>query len=83
MEKQELVKKINELITDEFEVELSIIEPDANIKKSLQLDSLSLVDLIALLEENFNISLKGADVVNIQTFDSLYEYVYDRVALDH
>ena len=76
MNKQELITKINEVLTDEFEVDLNVISPEANIKKSLQLDSLSLVDLVALIEENFNVSIKGTEVANIQTFGALYEYVY-------
>ena len=43
MEKNELIAKINETLADEFEVEVSDITPDANIKETLQLDSLSLV----------------------------------------
>ena len=79
MDKQILIAKINEVIVDEFEVDLSIITPEANIKKLLQLDSLSLVDMVALVEEHFGISFKGAEAVNIQTFGALYEYVYQHV----
>ena len=74
MEKHELITKINEVLSDEFEVDMSIITPDANIKKSLQLDSLSLVDMVALIEETFGVSFKGTEVANIQTFDALYDY---------
>ncbi|MDR0700614.1 MAG: acyl carrier protein [Tannerella sp.] len=79
MEKQKLIEKINEVLADEFEVDVHEIMPDANIKKILQLDSLSLVDMVALIEENFSVSIKGAEVVNVQTFGSLYEFVYDRM----
>jgi Acyl carrier protein len=79
MEKQELIAKINEVLADEFEVEVSNITPDANIKKTLQLDSLSLVDMVALIEETFGVSIKGAEVANIQTFGMLYDFVYDRM----
>ncbi|MDR1380199.1 MAG: phosphopantetheine-binding protein [Tannerella sp.] len=79
MERQKLVEKINKVLADEFEVEVSEITPDANIKKTLQLDSLSLVDMVALIEENFSVSIKGAEVANIQTFGSLYEFVFDRM----
>ncbi len=79
MEKQELIAKINEVLADEFEVEVSDITPDANIKKTLQLDSLSLVDMVALIEETFGVSIKGAEVSNIQTFDALYDFVHDRM----
>ena len=76
MEKHVLIKKINEVIADEFEVDMNGITSEANIKKSLQLDSLSLVDLVALIEENFSVSFKGVEVVNIQTFNELYNFVY-------
>ena len=80
MEKQALIAKINEVLADEFEVDLQVIVPEANIKKSLQLDSLSLVDLVALVEENFNVSIKGAEIANIQTFGALYDFVYEKMA---
>ena len=79
MEKQELIAKINEVLADEFEVEVSDITPDANIKKTLQLDSLSLVDMVALIEETFGVSIKGAEVANIQTFGTLYDFVHERM----
>ena len=79
MEKQELIAKINEVLADEFEVEVSEITADANIKKTLQLDSLSLVDMVALIEETFGVSIKGAEVASIQTFSALYDFVYDRM----
>jgi len=79
MEKQELIAKINEVLADEFEVEVSDITPDANIKATLQLDSLSLVDMVALIEETFGVSIKGAEVASIQTFGILYDFVYDRM----
>ncbi len=78
MNKQELIAKINEVITDEFEVDMSAITPEASIKKSLQLDSLSLVDLVALIEENFGVSIKSADVSSIQTFGALFDYIHER-----
>jgi acyl carrier protein len=79
MEKQELIAKINEVLADEFEVEVSDITPEANIKKALQLDSLSLVDMVALIEETFGVSIKGAEISNIQTFSSLYDFVNERM----
>ena len=79
MEKLELIAKINEVLADEFEVEVSDITPDANIKKTLQLDSLSLVDMVALIEETFGVSIKGAEVANIQTFGTLYDFVHERM----
>ncbi|MDR3261337.1 MAG: phosphopantetheine-binding protein [Tannerella sp.] len=78
MEKQELITQINDVLADEFEIEVSAILPEANIKETLQLDSLSLVDMIALIESTFNIKIKGAEIIRIQTFGSLYDFIHER-----
>ena len=79
MEKQELIEKINSALADEFEVEESVITPEAPIKETLELDSLGLVDLVALIESNFGIKIAGSEVSNIKTFASLYDFVFDRM----
>lgn len=79
MEKQELIGKINSALADEFEVEESVLTPDAPIKETLELDSLSLVDLVALIESNFGIKIEGTQVSSIKTFESLYDFVYERL----
>lgn len=79
MERQELIGKINFALADEFEVEESVITPDAPIKETLELDSLSLVDLVALIESNFGIKIEGTQVSSIRTFESLYDFVYERL----
>ncbi|MCI6757483.1 MAG: acyl carrier protein [Candidatus Cryptobacteroides sp.] len=79
MERQELIGKINSALADEFEVEESVITPDAPIKETLELDSLSLVDLVALIESNFGIKIEGTQVSSIKTFEALYDFVYERL----
>ena len=79
MEKQELIEKINSALADEFEVEESVITPEAPIKETLELDSLSLVDLVALIESNFGIKIAGSEVSKIKTFATQYDFVIDRM----
>ena len=79
MERQELIGKINSALADEFEVEESVITPDAPIKETLELDSLSLVDLVALIESNFGIKIEGNQVSSIKTVEALYDFVYERL----
>ncbi len=78
MEKQDLISRINEAIAEEFEIEVTEITPDANIKETLMLDSLSLVDLVALIENSFNVKIKGTELTSILTFDILYDFVYEK-----
>ncbi len=75
MEKNELIEKINEVLAEEFEIEVEDITPEANIKDTLQLDSLSLVDMVALIESEFGVKIKSTELVNIQTFAALYDFV--------
>lgn len=80
MEKVELIEKINEVLAEEFEVDVETITPDANIKETLQLDSLALVDMVALLETEFGVKIAGTEIVNIKTFETLYDFVAERLA---
>ncbi len=80
MEKQELISKINQVLADEFEVEQSEITPDADIKATLSLDSLSLVDMVALIEEEFGVKIKGSELASVKTFGLLYDFVFDNMA---
>lgn len=79
MEKQELIEKINAALAEEFEVDEAVITPEAPIKETLELDSLSLVDLVALIESNFGIKIQGTEVSHIKTFAALYDFIFDRL----
>lgn len=79
MEKQELIEKINAVLIEEFEVEADVITPDADIKETLELDSLSLVDMVALIEGEFQVKIKGSEIAQLKTFGLLYDYIYDNI----
>lgn len=79
MEKQELIEKINSTLAKEFEVEESVITPDASIKDALDLDSLSLVDMVALIDDEFGVKINGGEIAQVKTFQALYDYVYEKM----
>ncbi len=79
MTKEELIEKTRRLLADEFEVEVENITPEADIKKTLDLDSLSLVDLIALIEQEFEVKIKGAELANVKIFSELYDLLQSRI----
>ena len=45
MTREDIVEKVNALLAEEFEVDAEEFVPDANVRDTLSLDSLSLVDL--------------------------------------
>ncbi|MDR2008884.1 MAG: acyl carrier protein [Bacteroidales bacterium] len=79
MERQELINKVNEALAEEFEIEISEITPDANIKETLDLDSLGLVDMVVLIEETFGVKIKDQKITSINTFESLYDFIQEKI----
>jgi acyl carrier protein len=76
----EIISKVNAFLVDEFEVEPQSITPDANLKETLNLDSLDYVDLVVVIESNFGFKVKGEDFVNIKTFQDFYDYINSKIA---
>ena len=77
MTREEIIEKVNSLLAEEFAVEESEFAPDANLKETLSLDSINLVDLIALVQFNYKITIPVEDLKKIQTFDNLYDYILE------
>ena len=80
MTREEIIAQLNSLLAEEFEVEESEFTPDANLKETLSLDSINLVDLIALVQFNYKITIPVEDLKKIQTFNNLYDYIEEHQA---
>ena len=79
MELSEIVEKTNAFLSEEFEIDQSIITPEANLRETLQLDSLDYIDLVVVMESNFGFKVKPEDFVGIITFQDFYDYIVSRV----
>ncbi|MCO6461203.1 MAG: acyl carrier protein [Saprospiraceae bacterium] len=79
MDKAQIIARINTFLSEEFEVEPSVITPEASIKDTLGLDSLDFVDLVVLIERHFGFKMAGEDFADIKTFEDFYNYVYARL----
>lgn len=76
---ESIIAKINGFLAEEFEVEASKITPDANLKETLELDSLDYIDLVVVIETNFGFKVKPEDFIKITTFQDFYDYVAVRL----
>jgi len=74
-----IISSINNLLVEEFEVDPTAITPDANLKETLDLDSLDYIDLIAITEANFGCKVGPDDFNHIATFLDFYNYLESRV----
>lgn len=79
MEKEQFINDLNELLAEEFEVEVSTIKPDATVKITLALDSLSLIDLVAVIENVYKVKIGGSEMMHIKKFSELYDFLYERI----
>ena len=79
MKEAEIIEKINEFLVEEFEVDGAKITPEANLRETLDLDSLDYIDLVVVIESNFAFKVKPEDFVGIETFQNFYDYVTNRV----
>ena len=75
MTREEIIEKVIETLSEEFEVEQEVITPDAVIYDTFQLDSLSLVDLVAVVQYTFKVKIPVADLPSVKTFNDLYDYI--------
>ncbi|MCK7560102.1 acyl carrier protein [Chitinophaga sedimenti] len=79
MEVNEIIARTNEFLVEEFEVAPESITPAANLKATLELDSLDYIDLVVVIESNFGFKVKPEDFQGIVTFQDFYDYVIARL----
>ncbi|MBO8459385.1 MAG: acyl carrier protein [Bacteroidetes bacterium] len=76
---EEIMEKASVVLAEEFEIDVADITPDASLKETLGLDSLDLVDVVVLIEQNFGVTLTGQDFVGIKTFENFYELLNRKI----
>ena len=79
MDQQEIISRINDFMVEDFEVDADAISPEANLKDTLDLDSLDYIDLGVVLEQNFGFKVKPEDFQQMITIQDLYNYVEGRL----
>ena len=79
MSMDEVISITNKFLVEEFEVELSSIQPDAPVKETLELDSLDYVDLVVLIDTHFGFKVQQQDFKGIITFQDFYNFLFNRV----
>lgn len=66
-------------MVEDFEVDPGAISPEANLKETLELDSLDYIDLVVVIESNFSFKVRPGDFTDMQTFQDFYDYVIARI----
>ncbi|MBE6256328.1 MAG: acyl carrier protein [Prevotella sp.] len=73
--REQIIAEINAKMADVFEIDEATITPEATISETLELDSISLVDLVSIVHQDYGIKISKEDLTQIITFNNLYDYI--------
>jgi acyl carrier protein len=75
MNRSEIITTTKRFLSEEFEVDQDMIQPESNLKETLDLDSLDYVDLVVVIEDNLGFKPTADDFKTIETFNDFYDLV--------
>jgi acyl carrier protein len=75
MNRSEIITTTKRFLSEEFEVEQDMIQPESNLRETLDLDSLDYVDLVVVIEDNLGFKPSADDFKTIETFNDFYDLV--------
>ena len=79
MQNEEIIRKIDNLLIEDIEIDENQIFPAAELKKDLGIDSLDFVDLFVIIEKNFGYKMKAEEMTDVKTLQDFYNYIIQRV----
>lgn len=80
MTREEIISTTKRFLSEEFEVEETVILPENNLQATLDLDSLDYVDLVVVIEENLGFKPTADDFKQIDTFEDFYNLAEEKIA---
>jgi acyl carrier protein len=75
----EVIELINRSLVDEFELDASLMKPDARLVEGLGFDSLDFVDIVVVLQQAFGVTLReDPRVREVRTLGDLHRLVIEK-----
>lgn len=75
MEKQEILTRVKDVVSNVLQLDSSEISDDANFVFDLGADSLQSVELVAGFEEEFDIEMDQDKALEIQNIDDAVKFI--------
>ncbi|MEA3485995.1 MAG: acyl carrier protein [Candidatus Aerophobetes bacterium] len=79
MTKDEILKKVKEVTSEQLGVDDSQITPEARFIDDLGADSLDTVELVMALEEEFNLEIPDEEAEKLTTVEKVIDYIEDHL----
>ena len=75
MDRNEMQKKVVDIIANQLGVDKEIVTPEANVVDDLGADSLDVVELVMALEEAFDLEIPDEEAEKIRAVKDVIEYL--------
>jgi acyl carrier protein len=75
-----VLDKVREVLSSQFEMDINQITEDTDIIKDLGADSLDLVELIMVLEEEYGLVITDESIYGYKTAGEIAEYIESLLA---
>ena len=81
MEKNEVGKKLKEIVQTQLGVDEKEILPETKFKENLGADSLDIVEIIMKIEDEFKLAIPDDDLNKDEdiTFGQLVDYIFEKL----
>ena len=75
MTKEDVLGRINDVLSDEFEIDRAKLVPEARLFEDLDLDSIDAVDLVVRLQQQTSLKVKAEDFKAIRTLGDVADVI--------
>ncbi|MCB9619301.1 MAG: acyl carrier protein [Sandaracinus sp.] len=76
----DIAEKVKEIISQQLDVDMANIKPEAAFIDDLGADSLAIVELVLAFEEQFEIDIPDEDTEKIRTVGDAVSYIQERAS---
>lgn len=71
--------EIVELLSDQMNIDKSMLRPETRFVEDLHTDSLDMVEMLIALEDKYNINVPDEDAKQLATLGKLAEYIESKI----
>ncbi|MBS7576979.1 MULTISPECIES: acyl carrier protein [unclassified Enterococcus] len=75
MSREEIFNKVVQLIANYFEIDAASITGETNIINDLSADSISIMEFVLAMEDEFEIEISDEDAENISTVNEIVDHL--------
>ena len=75
MKREEIDAKVKEFLVSEFEIDESVIKPEARLREDIGIDSLDFVDIIVIVDRTFGFRIVPEELKTVVTLKDFCDYI--------